>query len=359
MSALYDLAGPEKQPEELPVEAIAAPQPEIAYARRSAQVAGDASAIDSGDLIHEVYAPLAVLMAGFLSVIVWASMNYHGQFAIVAMAVTAAISFILLFIKTGILAMVIWYIASQSGGSMGSPLTMVLKIAALLIFLDAAETWIADLMRATGAITPAGRGPVALIGCSLFVSFVIAVLVSRYAYGLEGSAARTFGRVVAIGNWAMNWTVVLVLGALVHALIAGFGRTSAPRPVMTNAVPAGYAPAVIASSDPDHQVAYRISKGSPLVVEGREWKQTTLILSRDKPVSALIDHLYDAGAQKVYIDVVGDGSGGPGPAKAYVELPTDDAQRAACQDVARGFQSQGGITSGMVVTGKYLSVNLK
>src|SRR5580658_6047695 len=71
VSLLYDLAGPDKQPAEPPVQPPPIPAEVIAYAAPGARVQADDSSIDSSDLLHDVYLPLAVFLVGFAAILVW------------------------------------------------------------------------------------------------------------------------------------------------------------------------------------------------------------------------------------------------------------------------------------------------
>jgi hypothetical protein len=346
VSLLYDLAGPDKQPDEPPVAAIAPAAPDIAYARAGAHVDVDDTSVDSSDLLVEVYLPLAVLMSGFIAILVWTATIHPSRHEAFSLALMSGFAFITLVIKTVALSLLIWYIAKSNGGTLGNPITMVLKIAALLIFLDAAETWIRELFKATGSITPAGKSPLALLGCSLFISFIIAVVISRFVYRLEGSAAKVFGRVIAVGNWAMNWIFILLLGILTTALThaAARARAAATAAITQNVLPA--IQAQLAKSSPgtpltaqpgqtgptamDELISQQIRQNPFHFQEGFAWCRSGAADDADKK---LVSDMYGAGADKVYMHGF----------TMYAHLPDDPAKRSACLKVAHEFRSSYGI----------------
>jgi len=347
VSLLYDLAGPDKQPAEPPVQPPPLPAEVIAYAAPSARVQADDSSVDSSDLLHDVYLPLAVFLVGFAAILVWTATIHPSRHEAFKLEVMSAINCVMVFIKTVVISLLIWYIAKNNGGSLGNPITLVLKIAALIIFLDAAETWIQELLKATGAITPAGKGPLGVIGCSLLVSFVIAVLVSHFVYGLDGGAAKIFGRVIAIGNWAMNWMFIFLLGVLVtsitHVAAQARAALAAPLPPAPNYVPAIQTPLTISPGTPltvqsgqagptvmDQLISQEIKQNPFRIQEGYVWCRSGMA---DDAAKKLISDMYGAGADKVYM----------GGSTMYALLPNDPAKRSACLNVASAFRTSNGI----------------
>jgi hypothetical protein len=362
VSLLYDLAGPDKQPDEPPVAAIAPPVVSVEYATGRTQADTDESSIDSADLLHEVYLPLAVLLAGFVAILVWTAVIHPSRHEAFSLAFMSAFNCITLFIKTVAISLLIWYIAKRNDGSLGNPITLVLKIASLIIFLDAAETWIREILKATGAITPAGKGPLAVIGCSLLVSFVIAVLISQFVYRLEGPAAKIFGRVIAVGNWAMNWIFIFLLGILATSLThaAARARAAAAAPPQ-NFLPAIQTSPTISSGTPltvqqgqtaptamDEQISQEIKQNPFRFQEGYAWCRSGAADDADKK---LINDMYVAGADKVYM----------GGFTMYAQLPADPAKREACLDVAHEFRTGNGIPDDAAtnsLNSQYVVINL-
>jgi hypothetical protein len=346
VSLLYDLAGPDKQPEEPPV-LVPPPLPaqSIGYATRAARVQPNDSAVDTSELLHEVYLPLAVLLTGFIAILVWAATIHPTHHAAFNLAFMSVFNCITLFIKTVVLTLVILAIAKSSGGSLGNPVTLVLKIAALIIFLDAAETWIRELLKYTGAIDAAGKGPIATIGCSLLVSVIIAICVSRFVYRLDGDAARVFGRVMAWGNWAMNWAFVFLLTIFATAVVHAAARARAvtiqptiqPPPASATQIPSTptattppLSPAQTAQDAPtplDGLISQHIKQNPFRILEGYAWCRTG---AADDAAKKVISDFYAAGAEKVYVDGF----------NLYAQLPDDPAKRSACLDVAHAFRYQ-------------------
>jgi hypothetical protein len=93
----------------------------------------------------------------------------------------------------------------------------------------------------------------------------------------------------------------------------------------------------------DRLLAHRISQGDPRLLEAREWK----LMFNDKATRSLIGQMYGAGAPKMYIDLfipqTGREGAGQRTAKAYVELPADEAQRSACLEIAGTYRHDNGL----------------
>jgi hypothetical protein len=289
---------------------------------------------------------LGVLVFGFAAILAW--LEFHGRFVVQAIVLMVLLAGTAMVVKTIMLSLLAWYIASTSGGSFGNPLTTILKIAGLIVGLDAATLWTWTAMVAVGAITPSGQF---YIGKTLLVLFLVtlvaAAIVAQLLYGLHGDEANLFSRFIAGGNLVMNVLLLVGLVVVVHALANAVLHAKA---VAANSIPtsanqpqtASSASAANITTDADRQIASRIGRGDPSILEGRDWEMSILFGKKEKPLGALIDQMYIAGAMKVYVDTFGDGRTDPtaGPAKIYVELPSSTEQRAACFDLAGEFQDQ-------------------
>jgi hypothetical protein len=363
---LLRLATAPKPLQEEPAYVQPPPVPGLAYAR--APDADDTS-VERMDLLREIYIPAGVLVLGFGLLL--AFLGFEGYFVSRAIRNTVFLAGTLMVVKTVVLGALAWLVARNSGGSLGNPLTFVLKVAGLVVVLDAAILWAWAGMVGVGAIGPDGRFYIVKTFLALLmVTIVVAAVIAQLLYGLRGDEANLFSRFVAWGNLMLNIVFVVGLGIYAQSLgakrrppnLANAQVAAARMPAPPAAAPSGsmYIPvvtlvsplsaqsmavappsAVSVDTNPDHLIARRIMQGAPVVMEGRDWTKTTFILDRQKPIARLIGEMYDAGAKRVYIDEVGDGMHLPAsglPADMYVELPAGAEERAGIYKVGGRFQ---------------------
>lgn len=215
-----------------------------------------------------------MLILGFAAMMGW--LAYHGRFVFAAIISVIFLATIAMVIKTIALSLMAWYLAGKSGGSFGNPLSTILKIAGLVVALDAAILWTWTAMVAVGAIT--NRFYVGKTLLVLFlVTLVAAAVISQFVYGLHGDEANLFSRFVAGGNLAINVLLILVLWMIARsaATAARQARASSTASFSTSGVP----PATTSPSSPvvietlqDRDVESRLRKRSIAIMEGNEWK---------------------------------------------------------------------------------------
>ena len=381
---LYDLA-PGRQVT-IPTASIAMPPPlpgqsVIGY-RGAPPIPADGSPPgNSLNLFREIYIPVVVLVLGFVGIV--AVLGFEGDFFGRAVVPVIFISGTIMVIKTAILTFLAWAFATQSGRDVGNPMPFVLKVAGLIIFLDAAILWVWAAMHAAGAdMTSRGFVSLAMILIMLVVTVLAAAIVVRGAYGLRGDQAKYIGRFVAFGNLIMNLIIVagvlIILTAITTAKHKARAATAAAQQAIITAAQVqaqtqaqASQPQVITSlpsASPtvsgDRPIAARIARGDPFVLEGHQWQQTHPSVGKDRLTSNLVDQLYNAGAQRVYVDVFGPidaASSTPRP-KIYVELPPDEPKRSACVDTCHAYQQQHGLDQTPVddsALGRYLVIELK
>jgi hypothetical protein len=95
----------------------------------------------------------------------------------------------------------------------------------------------------------------------------------------------------------------------------------------------------IAPTEADRALMKDISIGI-LLVEGRDWKRTRI--GKDPTADALVDRMYAAGAERVYIDRRGGISGKP--ARLYVQLPASAEGQASCRAAYQAYLQENSIT---------------
>jgi hypothetical protein len=318
---------------------------------------------DSTDLLHELWIPTGVLLVGFLAIVAW--LAFQGWLSAGAVITALFVAGTIMVIKTVCLSLMAASLARRSGGSLGNPLSTILKIAGLIVVLDASILWAWSGMVATGAITQSGQFYVIkTLVVLLLGTLVVAALVTQFIFGLHGDEANLFSKFVAGGNLLLN--ILLLVGLAVAAgavkRAAEVSAASPPADGATSPARIGPIPVSIAANS-DRRIAARISRGAPFVMEGRDWTKSFLMLNKVLPVKNLIGQMYDAGATKVYIDVVGDRKTPTaiGPAEMYVELPAPAEQRNACFSVAARFQDQNpaaAVSPSMPTSARFLEILL-
>ncbi|HEY2586359.1 MAG TPA: hypothetical protein VGI81_11400 [Tepidisphaeraceae bacterium] len=312
--------------------------PTLAYARPAA-LPGAASE-KTKELVREIYIPMGVLVLGYAGIL--AFLAYHGAFLFAAIFGTMILASVLMVAKTLVLSVWAWAKARTNGGSFGHPLGTVLKIAGLVVSLDAATLWAIQIMMATGVISGRHyvRGTVTIL---FLATFAIAAVISYLAYGLRDDEATFFSRFMASGNLTMN-VLLLVVGL------------SIARSAATAARQANYAPAVQAASEDDdgtgaptlrppvrvvltpadRRIDNYMLNNAPYVVPPKEWPKSPVYKPEDAPVGPFLAQLAATGSPQVRVDTLARRGG---VIRIIVELPTDPDRRDACCGLATDFRT--------------------
>jgi hypothetical protein len=284
--------------------------------------------------LDKFYKPLALLAMSILAMAVWSKV--HVTHGVLGSAVFFFLVSSITAIKAAILSCAAWWIAGKLGGNFGSPLPMILRIASLVVALDACSAWLVELMIHTGALSVGGEGPIR----SWVVHFICLVIagyaITQYYFGAEEHEARIFGTVVAIGNWVVTVVIVVALFAIVGAM---HNARNSARAALT--APPPPSPVTVAAMNGDMAMRNRISGGMGLV-NAHEWKESEAARGAAGPVFTLLDDLYRAGAIKVYVEGGGTRMGRnavSGPSRFVVELPSSATARAQCMKVAKAFRA--------------------
>jgi hypothetical protein len=315
--------------------AMAMAAPTLPYARPAPQAEASGR---MKEWVHEFFVPLGVLILGYIAIL--AFLAHHGAFMFAAVMGTVILATLLMFGKTVVLGLFAWYLAHKNGGSLGHPLGMILKIAGLVVALDAATLWAIEGMVAVNIITRRGEFyPVRTTFLLFAVTFFAAVLISHLVFRLEGDEAGLFSKFMAGGNLAINIMLMIVLMVIARNVAqqarasaaqagqaAGAAGLAAPRPVIVVLTPA------------DRAIENYIINNRPVMVSPQEWRASSVFRSKqDVPACDFLDQLDSAGAVKIYVDLAY--RRGTAFRRVFVELPTNRKQRAACCAVATGFQA--------------------
>lgn len=314
--------------------------PTLAYERPAPRPETSAG---SNELLREIYIPVGVVVLGYAGTLAWA--GYHGRSVFAAVATTVIVlATVLMLIKTAVLSGFAWYLARQSGGSFGHPLGTVLKIAGLVVALDAATLWAISAMVALGAITPRGGFyPIKTLLVLFLATLVVAALIAQLVYGLHGDEANFFSRFMAGGNLAINVLLVIVLAVVAHnaatARRQAQARAAASAAQTISTTPEGSSTSspssFVAETDADLAIKLRLSKYNPLIMDLQQWKTSLAFRKSDLPLDRFLERMYVTGATKVYVDTSGGGF-----TRAYVDLPGDRQHRDACFDIVTDARAQ-------------------
>lgn len=341
-----------------PVAASAAPAVPLQYQPQRPKAAGSSGGNPfSLELLREFYFPGAVLILGYVAMMAW--LGYHGSLIAVAVITVLFLATLAMVVKTIILSLFAWYLASKTGGSFGNPLSTILKVAALVVALDAAIVWTLNAMVGLGMITRRGETYVVWVPLlDLFVvTLVVAALISRFLYGLRGAEANLFSRFIAGGNLAINLLVIFVLVMIGRSIAnsaaqarlapsvsvapaggltvsappvngALGGNSSSPNSSSANssagnspmasssaanapaAIPAvptttPSAPAPVALDDAlDRVIAMKLSKRGAVLMEGRDWVTSPQFRPQERPIGQLINQMYNLRSPKVYVETL-------------------------------------------------------
>ena len=313
--------------------------PTLAYARVEPR---DQRSVLSGELLREIGVPFGVLILGYSGILIW--LAHHGSFVFAAVAGTVMLASLLMFIKTIVLSLFAWALARNSGGSFGHPLGTVLKIAGLVVALDAATLWAISAMVALGAITPRGGFyPIKTFVVLFLSTLVVVALIAQLVYGLNGDEANLFSRFIAGGNLAINALLLIVLVVIAHNMTTAARRAqvaAASAAQTANATPglvsASSPSSAVVETDADRAIESRLSKHNPFIMEPQDWRASYAFGKADIPLSRLVDRLSIAGASKIYVNTSGHSSG---ITRIYVDLPQRPEQRDACFAAAADFQA--------------------
>lgn len=350
----YDLAlsaGPPAQaPRPIPAIAIARPVQTLDYQDSAEERKARRFAAAMTDPTRDLYLPIALYVAGFLLLLAWLVFNKHSSalgIAFVSLAVA-----VLVIIKTGVLTGLAFLIAPRFDVGFGTLRSAVLKFAAIVIFVDAAGQWLLVFMRSAGAVS--GKGGGGLIELLFTAALILCAL--HYLFDIDGQEARWIVRFMILALFLVDVGALVALRAATTTLqasrrpptpVAAVSSANPASPATPTPPPAAPAPVL---TDAERQVADRISRHSPTLVDGREWTRNMRYASTQRATSKLIEDLYAAGAPNVYVDMaVAITAPQTGPRavslkhKLYAELPADPAQRAACIAAAANYLAQKGL----------------
>jgi hypothetical protein len=298
------------------------------------------------DPMRNFIVPAVLLAAGLAGVVLHVTSRLGiGAAATIAIPIILALMLAFTAVKTLVLVLLAFPLATYSDVYMGLLRTAIFKLAATIFFGDIAILWLIAALRSAGVIQGRGEGGIgfwliyavvlALIFyvCFLYL-FRISVADFRFAYRMS-LASR-------ICNLALNLALIALVGliAVNRAGTRANALTIQPLPPQNpNAnVPISQVPITVALGTPvtaqpgqntptvtDTLISRQIQLGH--MTEGYAWCRAG---TTDDAAKKLIDDMYHAGAQKVSVQDL----------TVYTELPDDPAKRSACLDIAHAFRQK-------------------
>ena len=330
------------------------------------------------DPTRDIYVPAAVLVAGFIGILLWAIFGVGAppQGAMVV-SLAAAVSTL---IKTLVVIGFAVVIAPALGISFGPFPTAALKFAAMIIFTDAALMWMNVVVdHFSGGIGPQGRRALwAHLVVSLLLATALISFFASYMFGMDSEETKwialPFAIILQFVGFVLKVIAVVVIVAMMsggtpgnpqvatanNAGAGGAAPAGAPSPdgsadgaaaaegtAQTDggaasagaATPDGAASPDAAAPDPDakpdpavttdfDRAILKRTKNRQFVREAQTWNRSRIGPHSD--IDLLTVEAYAAGAVQIWADL--EGGKRFRPARIYIEMPDDPAARKTLTD---------------------------
>jgi hypothetical protein len=332
-------AAEREAPPALPAEPIAAApidyqrQPKKRKTPRAEQY--DHETGELSDPIRDYIVPVALLAASLCGIALFVMQRLGtGPLAQLAISVMFALLLGLTLIRTLILTCIAFPLATYCDIGLGLFRTAILKIAATLLFSGVALMLADAALRVMGFTGKFGGGPVEWL-TNIFGPVILFYLCFWYMFRLSGGGI-LFAVLMTIASWITDFLLAIAFLALIVSLVVTH------RPPSMASFPVSQTPIYIAPGTPPTAQAGQnaptmmdavISQQIHLnrMMEGYAWCRQGMADDADKK---LISDMYNAGANKVYLDRLGT---------MYALLPSDPPKRQACFDVAHAFRRKYGL----------------
>jgi hypothetical protein len=337
--------------------AAAAPAP-LTYHRAADKSEKERDRFREDNLIspaRDIYAPIAILVIGFFGLIAWASYETGGS--TFAMVLASAIWGLTTLVKTVILIGMAFVYAPQLGIGFGDVKTAVLKFAAIIMFTDAADLWLWEVLTAGRP----NRISLRQIGLSLIVAALLISALCHILFEMDTEETGMFALPMAVVSQVIGFLLRLGVIALLEMMLnpalpaapagggGGAGPTAiAPAPAAgTPTATTGPGifspddvPDIKAASDKvairktaqDQQIERRITQGGPMLKDALQWVSAPGVGNKGD-VPALVSDLAAAGADSIHLEI----NNRARPGKLYARLPDSKSARSACLKVHRAY----------------------
>lgn len=261
------------------------------------------------DPMRDIYAPVGLLIAGFLIQIIFYAVNSRGGNLV---AVSLGVSLLTAF-KAVLLIAFAFVMAGPLGVSFGGLWTMILKLAAIACFCDGVTTWVdAGVDKITGVGGMFGM----MISFPVSLGVYWALLI--YLFSMDAGDSWLVVVVLSVFDYIIRTVIFMLLMSAVlswgGAAISGggAGRSSA-------------ASSSAASETDEFTRHVDEMKDTVRFQEARQYIEG----GRQGALKDRVDGWYAAGAKNVWFEVDVDINQRMSPNYLVVELPDDPAQRAA------------------------------
>ena len=299
---------------------------------------------------RDIYAPIVILVIGFFGLIGWASYETGGS--TFAMIMASVIWGLTTLVKTAILIGLAFVYAPQLGIGFGDLKTAILKFAAIVMFTDAADLWLWEVL----TVGRPNRISLRQLGLSLIVAALLISALCHILFEMDTEETGMFALPMAVVSQVVGFLLRLGVIALLEMILSPAVPAPAPAgPTAIAPAPGQGTPAATtgpgifspddvpdfkAASDKvtirktaqDQQIEQRIAAGGPMLKDAHQWVSAPSVGSKgDVPV--LVSDLAAAGAETMYIEINNRARAG----KIYAKLPDSKSARAACLKVYRAY----------------------
>ncbi|MGC4106191.1 MAG: hypothetical protein QM753_07520 [Thermomicrobiales bacterium] len=225
-------AGTKYTPSAAPASTAQGGQPiSLGYQTPAAAEASDDEALNS---IRDLHVPLALLVCGFVGIMLWAYISEGGE---VAAIVYSALTLATTSVKAAVIIAIALAIARSNDVSFGPVGRAVLKFAGIIAFADATAYWLDWLMEQAGLL-PHGYTTIYAIALGIIITGVMIGFLCRMLFDMDHQETLLVGMLLGLLSWglgfAMHWGIALGIAA----------ATAPPQPSAPPVAVAGPAPTV-------------------------------------------------------------------------------------------------------------------
>jgi len=298
---------------------------------------------DTGEFIDPMrdYIVPAILVAVALGSIALYICQRMGTSPIAGLAISVALGIMLgiALFKTVVLTFVSFPLATYCDINIGLLRTAIFKLGAIILFADVAVMWVIALLEAGGVMSEKTTSSVEIWAISVIGLTVMYQLAFVYLFRLSAADLK-FAALMSLASRLCNFFMWLILVAFVVSWIANHSQPSASPYIPVSQVPPTISPGTPMTVQPgqnvptalDELISQRIKQHPFEMQEGFAWCRSG---GADDADRKLVNDIYAAGADKVYVDGI----------SLYAQLPGDPAKRAACMKVADAFRQDNGMSN--------------
>ena len=291
------------------------------------------------DPIREYIAPGILFALSFAGIAAFVMQKLgSGPLADMAMSIAFVVLIVVTIIKTSVLIAAAVPISSYCDVSVGLLRTAILKLGSTIMFGEIALLWLVVFLQNAGMVPKKSDGGLEMWPIYVVVMTLVYHGCFAYMFRIPWYDVK-FAALIGICSRVCNFLMEVILVALLTSIALNRMPAQAP---MAN-VPVHQLPPMIPMNAPmtaqpgqnqptafDDMISQHIHQSSFHVMEGYAWCRTGMANDADKK---LVSDLYNAGADKVYVEGF----------TIYAQLPGDPTKRSACLDVAHAHRKKNGM----------------